>query len=135
MSIKRILLLVSTATLFSSTAFSANYYGNSAMGLTGPVFEAATDSRGDTSNIFMVDFKKDKASTSNNDNVKTSCTPSGRSDIFRFTITQNARTPGNAEDLKHEVWKNMIFLAGASGKSLIVDIGSNCEIYDLRIVF
>lgn len=129
MSIKQILLLVSTATLLFSSGASAqqNSWANRVFGVDGTVREIATDSRG-TEMKLNVEIKPSSIG-GNPGNCK-----QADGDI-NFSITNSGySTLGTYQQQKQDMWKNMIFLAKSTGAVLIADVGTNCELWDLRML-
>ena len=129
MSIKQILLLVSTASLlFSSGVFAQqNSWANRYFGVDGTVREIATDSRG-AEMKFNVEIKP------NNIGGNPGGCKQGDGDI-NFSITNSGySTLGTYQQQKQDMWKNMILLAKSTGAVLIADVGNDCELWDLRML-
>ena len=130
MSNKKIIFLVTAATLiFSNCAFALSWQ-DATYTHEGIILDISSDSRNDQTkiNVEMKVLSVYKGSYSTTPNCFRSA------DVSIFSITNSGyATTGTVQQQNHEFWKNSLLLAKAKGARIVADFSSTCELYDLRL--
>lgn len=137
MSIKRILLLVSSATLFfNSGAFALSFETcssntNSSCSakakFLGNVTTGGTYSADSNSVQYRFYMRVKDRYVNQNAGVGTGCF----NDVDNTTLAVIAAPPGSAQSQKHQDWRNMVMVSMTTGMPLTIFTDGACNVYDM----
>ena len=125
---KRILLLVSSAALLFSSGAFAQSFETSTWTYEGIILDVSTDSRWSSHKVNV----EIKVKTFYKGKDAGSCSKGG--DVALLSITNSGyATPGTVLQQRQDTFKNLVLLAKTTGVPVVVDVGANCELFDMRL--